>query len=99
MELARARCPDAKGRLTSAAVLTGWIRRGLLPTPSYRLGPRSPRWDRLELDSWFGTSVKPSLDISETVANFVANLKQTSRARRAQETCERENQRILPSEK
>ena len=25
MELARARCPDAKGRLTSAAVLTGWI--------------------------------------------------------------------------
>ena len=31
MELARAGCPDAKGRLISAVVLTGWIRRTVSP--------------------------------------------------------------------
>ena len=69
-------------------------RKGLLPEPSYRLGPRSPRWDKLELDSWFGKSTTSTPDISQTVANFVANIKQTPRARRAQETRGRLSQTI-----
>jgi len=30
------------------------VRRGLIPAPSYHLGPRCPRWDRLALDARFG---------------------------------------------
>jgi hypothetical protein len=30
------------------------VKRGLIPTPSYHLGPRCPRWDRLALDARFG---------------------------------------------
>ena len=29
-------------------------KKGLLPEPSLHLGPRTPRWDRLELDAKFG---------------------------------------------
>lgn len=29
------------------------VKRGLLPSPSYHLGPRCPRWDRLALDARF----------------------------------------------
>jgi hypothetical protein len=36
--------PDALQRL---------VRAGRVPSPSYHLGPRNPRWDRLELDSRF----------------------------------------------
>ena len=27
------------------------VREGRIPAPSYQLGPRQPRWDRLALDS------------------------------------------------
>lgn len=30
------------------------LRAGKLPTPSYHLGPRKPRYDRLALDALFG---------------------------------------------
>jgi len=30
------------------------LRTGKLPTPSYHLGPRKPRYDRLALDALFG---------------------------------------------
>ena len=37
------------------------VRRGKLPAPSYHLGPRCPRWDRLALDARFsgGAASKP----------------------------------------
>ena len=41
MELARARCLDAKGSLISAAVLTGWIQTGVLPQTSKPQANRS----------------------------------------------------------
>ncbi len=38
-------------------------RRGKLPAPSYHLGARSPRWDRLALDSALsGTPSCPAID-------------------------------------
>ena len=36
--------PDALSRL---------VRQGRIPAPDYRLGERSPRWDRLALDAAF----------------------------------------------
>lgn len=33
------------------------MKRGLLPSPSLHLGPRSPRWDREALDARFDGSV------------------------------------------
>lgn len=41
------------------------VKRGLLPVPSYHLGPKSPRWDREALDAVFGAKVssqKPAND-------------------------------------
>ena len=37
------------------------VKRGLLPAPSYHLGPRCPRWDRLALDARFagGAASRP----------------------------------------
>ena len=34
-------------------------RRGLLPDPSYHLGPRSPRWDKNAVDALFQENTKP----------------------------------------
>ena len=31
--------------------LQRWTREGRVPTPSYQLGPRRPRWDREALDA------------------------------------------------
>lgn len=36
------------------------LRRGLIPAPSYHLGPRCPRWDRLALDARFGAPSAPT---------------------------------------
>ena len=36
------------------------VKSGKIPTPSYHLGPRLPRWDRLALDAAMGGSVAPT---------------------------------------
>lgn len=32
------------------------VKAGKLPAPSYHLGPKTPRWDRLAIDRAFGVS-------------------------------------------
>ena len=46
---------EAAARHVSVRVdqLPRLVRAGRLPQPSYHLGPRNPRWDRLALDSAF----------------------------------------------
>lgn len=36
------------------------VKAGKVPEPSRHLGPRSPRWDRDELDRLFGTAARSS---------------------------------------
>jgi len=50
------------------------VRRGTLPAASYRLGPQSPRWDRIALDRAMGAEDAGS-DIGEAVSNVVAQLR------------------------
>ena len=47
--------PDAAARYLSVRVdfLGRLVRQKRIPAPSYRLGARSPRWDRLALDAMF----------------------------------------------
>lgn len=49
------------------------LRAGKLPEPSYHLGPKSPRWDRLAVDARFAGSVA-SLDPSTAVAALVQEI-------------------------
>jgi hypothetical protein len=51
------------------------VKRGLLPAPSYHLGPRCPRWDRLALDARFSESAASQshdLAVQEAVNAIVA---------------------------
>ena len=51
------------------------VKRGLLPAPSYHLGPRCPRWDRLALDARFSGSAASQahdLAVQEAVNAIVA---------------------------
>ena len=41
------------------------LRAGKLPTPSYHLGPKSPRWDRLAVDACFEGRAGPSAESAE----------------------------------
>jgi hypothetical protein len=65
--------PDALPRL---------VRAGRIPAPSYALGQRSPRWDRLALDSAFdgGTA---STDNRKAAASIAQEIVEKGRARRA----------------
>ena len=36
------------------------LRAGKLPAPSYHLGPKSPRWDRLAVDALFTGGAVPT---------------------------------------
>jgi predicted DNA-binding transcriptional regulator AlpA len=40
--------------------LSRLVKLGRVPKPNYTLGPRSPRWDRAELDAQFNIAVKSS---------------------------------------
>jgi hypothetical protein len=66
--------PDALPRL---------VRAGRIPAPSYALGQRSPRWDRLALDSAFdgGTASTSARDVFQGIADEIARGK--GRAHRA----------------
>jgi predicted DNA-binding transcriptional regulator AlpA len=46
---------QATARYTGVRIdyLHRFVRAGKLPKPSYHLGPRSPRWDKEELDAAF----------------------------------------------
>lgn len=49
------------------------VRRGLLPEPSYHLGPKSPRWDRLTLDATFDggvASTNPDIAVESLAAEI-----------------------------
>ena len=46
------------------------VKRGLLPKPSFHFGPRSPRYDRLQLDALF-TDASASAEIDSAVDEAV----------------------------
>ena len=56
--------PDAMPRL---------VKQGRIPPPSYQLGPRQPRWDRLALDAVFegGTSSTDIDQVAEAIARDI----------------------------
>lgn len=56
--------PDALARLVKA---------GRVPAPSYPLGPRNPRWDRLLLDSRFeGGAASTDIDqVAQAIAEGI----------------------------
>lgn len=58
------------------------LRAGKLPSPSYHLGPRSPRWDRLKLDSYFGEGVA-SDETRAQVTSLVQEIYAERRSRRS----------------
>jgi hypothetical protein len=61
------------------------LRTGKLPTPSYHLGPKSPRYDRLAIDEAFsGTRQKD--DMATAVRNTVDALRREHRAKKARPT-------------
>lgn len=46
------------------------LKDGLLPKPNYMLGPRRPRYDRLELDAMFNKNNGQSIDAAiESIIN------------------------------
>jgi hypothetical protein len=50
------------------------LRAGKLPTPSYHLGPRSPRWDRLAVDACFAgeaASADPEVAVQGVVQKIL----------------------------
>jgi hypothetical protein len=58
------------------------VRAGRIPEPTYHLGPRSPRWDRLALDSVLGDGTASS-NARTVVSNLVQDILTKGRARRA----------------
>lgn len=71
------------------------VRAGVIPSPSYGVGERMPRWKRSELDAMM--SQKAASDINASVEELVASIKeakQKSRARSAENTRGRNGQGI-----
>jgi len=51
------------------------VKSGRLPAPSFHLGPRSPRWDRLALDACFDggvASTDPDIAVQGLVNEILA---------------------------
>jgi hypothetical protein len=80
---ARWLAPDEAARYLSVRpdALPRLVRAGRIPAPSYALGQRSPRWDRLALDSAFdgGTA---STDNHRAASAIAQEIIQKGRARR-----------------
>jgi hypothetical protein len=68
---------EATARYLSLRVdeLPRMLRAGKLPQPSYHFGPKSPRWDREELDTLLGGDTKSAhrRSIEEKIAEIAAN--------------------------
>jgi hypothetical protein len=67
--------PDKLARLVKA---------GRIPVPSYRLGPKTPLWDRQELDAFLTDNVatrKPEVPLGDAVTALATRLIQTGRRR------------------
>lgn len=60
------------------------LKAGQLPKPNYMLGPRRPRYDRLELDAMFGNNDGKSIDaaIQEAIENGATDTRRQAEARR-----------------
>ena len=51
------------------------VKSGKLPAPSYHLGPKSPRWDRLAVDACFeGEMRSASRSVDEAVQALVEKI-------------------------
>jgi hypothetical protein len=68
------------------AELSRMVKAGRIPSPSYHLGPKKPRWDRLALDACFVHSVA-STDPDTAVEAYVQQILAgpTRRRRREQD--------------
>jgi hypothetical protein len=69
--------PEAAARYFSVRpdALPRLVRDGRIPAPSYWLGERSPRWDRLALDAAFdgGTASTDSANAFQGLADEIAS--------------------------
>lgn len=65
---------DAAAKYLSVekAELPKLVKAGKLPEPSLHFGPKSPRWDRLELDRVMGGDSGPDREIEEIRARIAA---------------------------
>jgi hypothetical protein len=61
------------------------LRTGKLPRPSYHLGPKSPRYDRLAIDEAFSGS-KAKEDMATATRNALDELRREYRAKKARTT-------------
>ena len=70
--------PDQMARYIDSPVdkLPRLIKEGRIPKPTYTLGPRSPRFDRLEVDRMFsgGTTSVRTTNIGDAVANACSEI-------------------------
>lgn len=63
------------------------VREGRIPEPTYHLGPRSPRWDRVAIDEAFGLTTKAQQQaradaaIKEVVGKIYADAEAKKRRR------------------
>lgn len=87
--------PEAAAAYISVRVdeLPRLRRAGKLPAPSYHLGPRKPRYDRLQLDAMFGDAA--AFDGRAEEAAIVDSI--LARANRAKAARERHGQGISVS--
>lgn len=69
------------------------VRSGKLPSPSHHFGPRSPRWDRVELDSLF-TANRTARDLDMDAVEQEAVNAIIERARREKAARGRNSQRV-----
>jgi hypothetical protein len=56
------------------------VRRGTLPVASYRLGPQSPRWDRVALDRAMGAEDAGD-DMGETIHAMASEIQKQAQHR------------------
>lgn len=47
-------------------------KRHLLPTPSYHLGPKSPRWRKSEVDALFAGGAEPAKPTADATFDKIA---------------------------
>lgn len=57
------------------------VRRGTMPSATYRLGKQSPRWDRIALDRAMGAA-DASNDIGEAVIGVVQEIQREAQDRK-----------------
>lgn len=81
---------------TTTRDLPNLVESQRIPAPSYRLGPRKPRWDRHSLDAAMleALGIKPKTDITTAVERACEQMQESRRKSRSKAAGGRNDQRI-----